>query len=457
MLKRIEEYYFSTRDLMMMAAMAAVGGVAGTYINFIGDFFQSILGFAGTTQWAAGLHVIWIMLATAIVRKPGTATATGILKGFVEFLSGNTHGLLVLIVNILAGLIVDLVLLPNKNKQPGWIFYLAAGLASASNIIVFQFFASIPEDILTFLAILISSVVAFISGIIFAGLMSKSLLTSLYKVGILSEPDKNPGNRSFIWPLAILLLALALTIGTGFFYLKQQSSTQGVQIDGTVANPYTFPNDFIVTKQTEIKLLTNGVSRSYTGTPLHDLVNYSEPVNESWVLQVSATDGYSFFISRDEILSNPDLTLTDQEVGGQTIYNLAGARSSKAWVRGVSQMKVIGTGQIQVSGRVENPFLFLPEEWIEEMDSTFINLEGETTKLQGIAVRSLWNHASPLSDANSIDFRASAESFNMPIEDFIDSDEIRIFTLLSDSGMEFVLGKMNGDVLLKGVQSIEIK
>jgi hypothetical protein len=50
--------YFSTRDLLMMAALAALGGVAGTYINALGDVFQSVLGFAGTTQWAAGLHVL---------------------------------------------------------------------------------------------------------------------------------------------------------------------------------------------------------------------------------------------------------------------------------------------------------------------------------------------------------------------------------------------------------------
>ena len=48
--------YFTTRDLLMMAALAALGGVVSTYVNAIGDFFQSILGFAGTSQWAAGLH-----------------------------------------------------------------------------------------------------------------------------------------------------------------------------------------------------------------------------------------------------------------------------------------------------------------------------------------------------------------------------------------------------------------
>jgi len=42
-----------------------------------------VLGFAGTTQWAAGLHVIWLMLASALVGKPGAATLTGVIKGFL--------------------------------------------------------------------------------------------------------------------------------------------------------------------------------------------------------------------------------------------------------------------------------------------------------------------------------------------------------------------------------------
>ena len=58
-----KDYYFSTKDLLFIAGFSAIGGVASTYINMIGDFFQSLLGFAGTTQWAAGLHVLWILLA----------------------------------------------------------------------------------------------------------------------------------------------------------------------------------------------------------------------------------------------------------------------------------------------------------------------------------------------------------------------------------------------------------
>lgn len=452
-----ENSYFSTRDLMMMAALAAVGGVAGTYINFVGDLFQSILGFAGTTQWAAGLHVIWIMLAAAIVRKPGAATATGILKGFVEFLSGNTHGLLVLIVDIMAGLIVDLVLLPRKDKQPGIMFYLAAGLSSASNIFVFQFFASIPDDILTFFAILFTSAVAFISGVIFGGLLVNSLLSSLYKVGVLSEPPKDPGKRKFLWPVSILLLAVALTIGAGVAYLSQHNNTLGVQIYGSVANSYVFPFESPHINEIEIESDMNGVNRSYSGIPIEKLVTYSEPLSESWVLQVTASDGYSFFISRDEIFSNKDLILSSQEIGGQTLYNIVGSLSSKARVRGVTMMQVITTGQIEIKGHVNNPFVFFPEDWINEMDSIFLDLDGNRTKLQGVALRSIWQHAQPKQDADSFYFASSDESFSLPSEKFTDSDEIRIFTLLGDGGMEFVLGKMNGEVILKGIVSIEIK
>jgi hypothetical protein len=35
---RQRQVYFSTRDLLMMTALAALGGVVSTYVNAIGDF-----------------------------------------------------------------------------------------------------------------------------------------------------------------------------------------------------------------------------------------------------------------------------------------------------------------------------------------------------------------------------------------------------------------------------------
>jgi hypothetical protein len=74
-----------------MAALAALGGVVCTYVNAIGDASESVLGFAGTTQWAAGLRVLWLTLVVGLTRKQGAGTITGILKGGVELLTGHTR------------------------------------------------------------------------------------------------------------------------------------------------------------------------------------------------------------------------------------------------------------------------------------------------------------------------------------------------------------------------------
>ena len=456
-MKKEGKFYFGTRDLVMMAALAALGGVASTYINFIGDFFQSLLGFAGTTQWAAGLHVIWIMLAVAIVGKPGAATATGILKGFVEFLSGNTHGVLILIVDILAGLIVDAVLLFRKDKQPGLLFYLAAGLSSASNIFVFQFFASLPEDILTLFAILLTSVVAFASGVLFGGVLVKSLLSSLRKIGIVNEPQLVNEKGRLIWPAAILTTAVLLVAGAGYMYFREQGKSPGITIGGNVSNPYQFPDDSLDINEVEVKIEQNSITRSYTGFPIKKLIELSQPVEKIGLLLVSATDGYSFFIPLEEVYTNPNLIISEQKVGDQVVYNIVGANSSKAWVRGVKEMRVIATSQIEINGNVGNPFALKPTEWMDKMDSTYLNIDNEKVKLQGIALRSLWQYAKPNPDAEFVLLKSSNQSIEMKSKEFLGSDDIRIFTLLNGEDMEFILGRMNGEVILRDIRSIEIK
>jgi ABC-type thiamin/hydroxymethylpyrimidine transport system permease subunit len=141
-------FYFSTRDLITMGALAALGGVSSTYVNMIGNIFQASMGVAGTTQWAAGLHILWLVLSFGIIGKPGSGLITGILKGAVELLSGNTHGIIILLVDIVAGLLVEFVFLFFRNKRNLGAFLLAGGISSASNVYVFQTFAFLPRDVL---------------------------------------------------------------------------------------------------------------------------------------------------------------------------------------------------------------------------------------------------------------------------------------------------------------------
>jgi hypothetical protein len=77
--------YFTTRDLLLMAAQAALGGVVSNYVHAVEDFFQSIFGFAGTTQRAAGLHVLRLTLAVRLTRnQSGFSIVASGLPGNVQ-------------------------------------------------------------------------------------------------------------------------------------------------------------------------------------------------------------------------------------------------------------------------------------------------------------------------------------------------------------------------------------
>ena len=53
----------------MMAVLAALGGVASTYIQTLANALHAALGFPGATQVLAGLHVLWIVLAVGVNRE----------------------------------------------------------------------------------------------------------------------------------------------------------------------------------------------------------------------------------------------------------------------------------------------------------------------------------------------------------------------------------------------------
>ncbi len=263
-------YYFSTRDLLMMAALAALGGVTSTYVNAIGDFFQSVTGFAGTTQWAAGLHVLWLTLAVGLTRKQGAGTITGLLKGGVELLTGNTHGLLVVLVDVVAGLLVDLGFLPFKKKDSLAAYCLAGGLASASNVFVFQLFASVPADTLAYWALLLVVAVAFLSGVLFAGVLARALVSALRRAGVVKDSSPVPMSRKAypIFLVAGALLAVALTL----FLRQALRGPTTVYVGGAVEAAYDYPleNDDIEEVTAEGTL-----RRSRQTTPAYRYVSLS--------------------------------------------------------------------------------------------------------------------------------------------------------------------------------------
>jgi ABC-type thiamin/hydroxymethylpyrimidine transport system permease subunit len=452
-------YYFSTRDLLMMAALAALGGVVGTYVNAIGDLFQSILGFAGTTQWAAGLHVLWLTLAVGLTGKQGTGTITGILKGSVELLSGNTHGLLVVLVDVVAGLLVDLGFLPFRKKDSLPAFALAGGLASASNVFVFQLFASLPADVLAYGGMLLVGGVAFVSGVLFAGLLAHVLLNALRRAGVVKDRPAEPMSRR-LYPVFLAVAAL-LTLAFGAYLRHALQGPATIHIGGAVKAPYDYA---YAAEGGDIPEITaeatlRDVTSRYTGVPVRELIARAEPHADASLLLIKASDGYAFFVGMDEVRDNAALLLACQGKGKDASCNVVGPRNSKAWVRGVSEMTVVGSAVLQVTGALENPSSYDPDDWQFEMDSTRLDVGDGPQKYQGAPLGKVLQTMSPHSEATTVVLHTGGEPVLMPLLDVLENDDVRIFTIIGPMGdrVSFAVARMDGQVVAARVTRIEVR
>jgi energy-coupling factor transport system substrate-specific component len=178
-------HLFSLHEVLIMASLAALGGVSSSAVSLVRDAVHAAVVFLPSgMQFLAGIHVLWLVLAVGLVRRPGAATITALLKGTVELLSGNPHGLLILLYSALAGVAVDAVWLLLGRRHHPLTYVLAGGLGATSNIVVLVFAASLPTQggVLTGLAILAGS--AFVSGTLLAGLLGWQLLTALHRAGV---------------------------------------------------------------------------------------------------------------------------------------------------------------------------------------------------------------------------------------------------------------------------------
>ena len=447
--------YFSTRDLLMMAALAALGGVVSTYVNAIGDVFQSVFGFAGTTQWAAGLHVLWLTLAVGLTRKQGAGTLTGILKGGVELLTGNTHGLLVVLLDLVAGLLVDLGFFPFRDKDSLLAYCLAGGLASASNVFVFQLFASVPADTLAYWAMLLVAGVAFLSGVLFAGVLSRGLLTALRRAGVVKDAPPAPMGRR-VYPIFLVVAAL-LTVVLTVYLRGALRGPATVHIGGAVATPYDYPAEHGDLGATTAEGTLREVTASYQGVPVRDLLARAQPQPGASLLLVRATDGYAFFIGLDEVRGNDALLLSPQGEGDQASYNIVGAMNSKAWVRGVEELVVVGAATLEVSGALDEPALYDPDDWQFDMDSTCLDLGDGPRKLQGVPLGKVLAAMNPQTGAETVLIHTAGESLSLPLVEVLADDDIRLFTVIGEADVTFALACMDGEVLAARVARIEVK
>ena len=172
---------FSVKDLILIAAMAALGIAVKSVVTPLVHLASAPLFIPGGAL-AGGLYMMWLVMAAGITGKRGAASLTGLVQAILVILSGigGSHGLLSLVSYTLPGLAIDLWLIISRHKicclPCAFVSCILANLCGtlAVNVIFFRL-PAVP--------LMLSLAAAAFSGGV-GGVLSWHLLGALRKFGI---------------------------------------------------------------------------------------------------------------------------------------------------------------------------------------------------------------------------------------------------------------------------------
>jgi DMSO/TMAO reductase YedYZ molybdopterin-dependent catalytic subunit len=224
-----------------------------------------------------------------------------------------------------------------------------------------------------------------------------------------------------------------------------------------VTTSYNYPSEHGDLGATTAEGTLREVTAKYEGVPVRDLLARAQPQAGASLLLVRATDGYAFFLSMDEVRNNDALLLSPQGEGDEASFNIVGAMNSKAWVRGVEELVVIGSAKVEVSGALDAPAPYDPDAWQFDMDSTRLDLGKGPHKLQGVPLGKVLLSMKPQTGAKTIVLHTAGEPVSLSLADVLADDDIRLFTVIGEAEITFALAYMNGEVLAAQVTHIEVE
>jgi len=326
------------RDLVLIALLAAVGGVLSTYIGYLGNLVNRLFGVPfGAGQLIAGLHIVWPLLARALVGRFGSGTLTGLVKGVVEFLSGGTHGVVIVLVSVVEGLIVDVGMgMSRRRSLP--IMMLSGAAASVSNVFVFQaiYFSGVS---LAFIFVMAG--LSFLSGAFFGGYVTWDL-QRLLTASRLIRTSPQTRRTAVPWRRHLLtLVVVGVTLAGGVYYyvavFDPFAAPDAARIEGAVAAPYMFRYDEWDGDRVSITAELRGSvtyvpPREYVGVPLREILSLADPQEGAGRVRVIADDGYEVSFELPAVLADPRILLT---LGEGRLRLVAADYEGSLWVERV--------------------------------------------------------------------------------------------------------------------------
>jgi energy-coupling factor transport system permease protein len=105
---KVGTYRYTTMDILIIAVIAAVGGVVNAYAT--GAWAKFIEGAAGPFGAALDnpFYIFWVIIAVLLIPKPGVAVVTSMLAGVVEVVAGSEDGSIVLVFTLLQGVGIEI-------------------------------------------------------------------------------------------------------------------------------------------------------------------------------------------------------------------------------------------------------------------------------------------------------------------------------------------------------------
>ena len=332
------------REIVLVALLASIGGVLSTYVGYIGNLINRLFGVPfGAGQLIAGLHVLWPILARLIIGRFGAGTFTGVTKGTVELLSGGTHGVVIVLISLVEGLLIDLGMGISRRRSL-LLTMITAGVASASNVFIFQ---AIYLSGVSPAFILVMAGLSLISGAFFGGYLGWDIRRFLIASHLVPAGTDRPVSSSTPWWRRALTLTTVLALLTGGVYYYTSvydpfSSPDSARVEGAVSSPYTFSyqdwEDRSVTIVAELRGSSTYVPpQEYTGVPLSLILKESEPQEGAKTALVIADDGYQASFDLPDIISD-ELMVVSLDDGQLRL--IAGKYDGAYWVRKVRRIVV---------------------------------------------------------------------------------------------------------------------
>ena len=175
-----QKKFFTTMDILIMAVIAAITAVLSAFV--INPIVRTLnIGSPFLSMWPGALHLLCVILAGGLIKKPGACMVTALINGLCQMLFGNASGVLCLVYGVGNGLGSEIGFLLFKYKVTIPSVMISSGLACVTAFFVdlIYWFSDYP-----LMFKILYEVDSFFVGAIVCGLVSWGLLKALDKAGV---------------------------------------------------------------------------------------------------------------------------------------------------------------------------------------------------------------------------------------------------------------------------------